>query len=562
MGLPAAVQEAIDLRAATPGHHPTIHLRPYQVEAKAAVLSAWEARRNRQMVVLPTGAGKTILFSAIIDELRGQRGLVIAHRDELIDQAREKLLMVDPGAQVGIVKGARNQVYAQTLVASIQTVSRPERLAALKAAGGVDYVIVDECHHAGARTYVEALKGLGCFDSTPVLGVTATPIPGDRHLAAVFPETAYSLDLLDLIDDGYLAPPVGVRVKVQADLGGVKLSKGTGDFDAGDLGRALIAAEAHEAAAHAYVAHAADRRCIVFVPTVELAQLTAEAFRRMGIPAESISGQTPRGERHALYRRLRSGETRVVTNAMLLTEGFDEPLVDAVMIARPTKSAVLYRQMVGRGLRLAPGKDDCKVIDLVDASRRTSLYGIGTMMGVPDSAIDGRTSLTKARREAAGGDGAEFRDLDGDVQVEAAQVDLMARFRWVPFRRRGGGGAYAADLGERGLLLLMENVSEDVEGRDERERWTAGLVANAGRERLTESLTLEWAQGVAEDHARDLGAGREPWSRPSWRGSPSQPDQRDLARSLGVRVGNAWTAGQVADAITRARAEYATGLRR
>lgn len=554
MPLPAALQEAIDLRAAT-ADHPTIELRPYQREARDAVNAAWDAGRNRAMVVLPTGAGKTIVFASVIDYHRERRALVIAHRDELIEQAAEKLRMVDPGAQVGIFKGARREGWAQVVIASIQTLATGDNLDELLAYGRRDLVIVDEAHHAGARTYVETLRGLGCIDGgTWLLGVTATPIASDKQLAGVFPEVVYTYDLADMIDEGFLVPPVGRRIQLGADLSSVRLQRGGGDFVAGDLGRALIDAEAHEIAAHAYAAHAQGRRAIVFVPTVELAELTAESFRKLGISSEAVSGGTKRADRHAIYRRLRTGETLAVTNAMLLTEGFDEPAVDCVMIARPTRSPVLYRQMVGRGLRLAPGKADCLVMDLVGVSGRTSLYGIGTMMGVPDEDLDGRTSLA-GRRRTGPASGADWTDHDG-LAVEADEVDLVTRWRWVPFDRANGAGGYACDLGpDHGILLLMENASADDEDGDE--RWTAGVIGPRGHERLTAGLSLEWAQGVAEDHARSLLPGGLPTASASWRRRTAAPGDVAEARAWGSVLDGA-SRGEVADVVTKGKAEAIT----
>lgn len=345
-------------------------LRPYQRAAVEAFHAATEHGLRRVLVHMATGLGKTVLFSHLAHETvaRGGRVLVIAHRDELLTQAREKLLMADPTAYVGIVRAELNEVTARIIVASIQTIVRPSRL---KLLGRFDLVIVDEAHHAAAESYRQVLEALGAFDDDGplVLGVTATPGRGDGiGLDDVFQEIVYSMGILDGITQGYLCDLRAVRVALETDFSEVH-SRG-GDLADGELGDALLAADAPEHVTSAYLNHADGRRAILFTPTVAVARAMAATMQEAGIKAAWLSGESPRDERRATLDALRSGGLNVVANALLLTEGFDCPPVDCIITARPTKSTALYTQMVGRGTRPYPGKQDCLVLDVIGQAGR------------------------------------------------------------------------------------------------------------------------------------------------------------------------------------------------
>jgi superfamily II DNA or RNA helicase len=277
-----------------------LKLREYQTEAIAAIRQAWSDGTRRPAVVLPTGAGKTVVFAHLAAQMRerGVRTLILAHRDELIEQAAGKVRAVAPDLRVGIVKGAQREIRGRdVVVASVQSLARAPRRAEL-AAAGLRLVVVDECHHAVANTYMAVLRDLGCFDEDPMagayaVGVTATLGRSDRvALGQVWQDVAYRRDIVTMIRQGYLVNAKGIRVKVDGlDFGQVKRMHG--DYADKALAEAMHASLAPAAIARAYVEHAKDRQGVLFAPGVAMAYEMAEALRPRG-SARSASTARPR----------------------------------------------------------------------------------------------------------------------------------------------------------------------------------------------------------------------------------------------------------------------------
>src|ERR671919_2596176 len=252
-------------------------LRPYQEESIQAINAAHEEGTTRPLIALPTGTGKTIIFAHLIAQRVG-RSLVLAHRDELIRQAADKLLMVNPDFNLGVVKAGENEVGAPVVVASVQTLSRPNRLAQVCA--DFPLVIVDEAHHSVADTYMRVLEHLGCLadDGPLTVGFTATPERGDKAgLGQVWDKIVYQKTLLEMILAGYLCDLRAVRVTLRADLDQVHTCHG--DFIDSELESALLNADAPQHVVAAYQEHAANRKALVFTPTVKVAYAMAEAFQ-------------------------------------------------------------------------------------------------------------------------------------------------------------------------------------------------------------------------------------------------------------------------------------------
>lgn len=362
-------------------------LRAYQSEAIAAVLAARRRGVRRMVVCLPTGAGKTVIFAALARMARRQV-LVLAHREELLAQARDKLaaaLGEEPGSPlVAIERGSeRAPREARVLVASIRSLHE-ERLGRVLRGRDFGLIVYDECHHAAAEDNLRVLRQLGAFDADwtgTLLGFTATTARGDgRGLDVAFEEIVYSRTLPDLIDAGFLVPLRGFRVSTNADL---RRIGGSGlDFPEEELAEAVDVEERNALVARSIQELARDRRTVVFCVTVRHARHLAQALNAIGVPAGLVHGAMPPERRATELAAFRGGRLQVLTNVGVLTEGFDDPEVSCVAMARPTRSAGLYAQCVGRGTRLAPGKKDCLVLDFVDLSS-LELCTLPSLFGVP-----------------------------------------------------------------------------------------------------------------------------------------------------------------------------------
>lgn len=348
--------------------------RPYQIEAIEAAEKHWETSGNRAVLVLPTGAGKTVIISHVIarqiGQLRSQglRVLLLAHREELLEQAADKIRSVCPELRIGIVKGSRDEsAGADVVIASQQTMARAKRRESI---GSIGLVIVDECHRAASRSYMAVLEHYGVLDGTTrTLGVTATLTRMDKGIAKVWDHVAYKLDIHTMIDAGWLVKPHGMTIQIDAlNLSKVRVT--AGELNSGDVSKAMLEADAFGIVAEHYIEHAKERPGIVFTPDVATAHAAQQAFTDAGLTTEVITGSTPSAERQATYGRFAEGLTQVLVNCAVLIEGFDAPHTSCVVIARPTLNPGLYVQMVGRGLRLADGKDDCLILDVAGASQR------------------------------------------------------------------------------------------------------------------------------------------------------------------------------------------------
>lgn len=361
-----------------------LQLRPYQSEAITALNRGWDAGKRRLVVLLPTGMGKTVIMAEIarLAIEQGNRTIVLVHRDELVKQTVKKMRNAHPDAHIGIVQAEKNSWRgSDVVVASVQTLSRIRRRQAIPR----DYfhlVMIDECHHAAAKSYLSVLKHFQCFEEnggTLSAGFTATLSRNDeKHLGDVWEDIAYTRDILYGIENGFLVDAHGKQVLVDGlDLATVARSQG--DYQAGSLGDKMISAGAGKVIAEAYLEHGKRdgeiRRGILFAPTVAAATSFACDMNAAGIVTEVVTGETPSDVRNAVYDRVRAGTTRVISSCMVLTEGFDLPEVEIAVIARCTSSSALYTQMVGRVLRPAPwsGKDRALVLDVTGVASRLKL---------------------------------------------------------------------------------------------------------------------------------------------------------------------------------------------
>ena len=388
-----------------------MRLRPYQEEARQAVQREWDQGNEKTLLVLPTGCGKTIVFCKIAEDRirRGERGLILAHRGELLDQAADKLFQAT-GLRCSVEKAELSSLGAweRVTVGSVQSLQRQKRLEQF-APDFYQFIIVDEAHHALSDGYQRVLDH---FAGAHVLGVTATPDRGDkRDLGQYFQSLAYEYTLPRAIKEGYLSPIKAQTIPLKLDLTGVGIQ--SGDFKAGDLGTALD--PYLEQIAGEMAAACSDRKTVVFLPLVKTSQKFRDILNRHGFRAAEVNGTS--ADRAEVLADFEAGKYNVLCNSMLLTEGWDCPSVDCIVVLRPTKVRSLYCQMVGRGTRLSPGKDHLLLLDFLWHTERHELCRPAHLIcESPEVAAQ-----TTANMEEAGG------PVDLEEAVQQATEDVVAQ---------------------------------------------------------------------------------------------------------------------------------------
>lgn len=430
-------------------------LRWYQQEADRAIAAAHEHVRSA-LLVMATGLGKTQVFGARVASTKG-RCLVLAHRDELVDQARQRIEQMT-GEWVEIEKGEfRAALFTRIVVGSVQSLQR-KRLTRFPS-DHFELVVVDEAHHATAPTY---RKILDHFSSAKVLGVTATPDRGDkRALGLVFDEVAYTFDIQDGIEQGYLVPVRGRRVFLeQIDLSGVQASMSEGGLNLLQLDEAMI--KAVEGIVAETVRLEPDRQAVCFFPGVKSAEYAAQKFNAVKPgSAIMISGGTDPDERKQLIRDYKAGRYQYLANCMVATEGFDAPTASLIVLGRPTKSRALYAQMVGRGTRVLPGlvdaipgqefaglrrqriaasaKPDVMVLDFVGNSGKHLLASVEDVLGGKYTDAE----VKAAKKKVAGGEadiGEALKQARAELAALAARAKATVKARVADFNPFGTMG--------------------------------------------------------------------------------------------------------------------------
>lgn len=520
-----------------------LKLRPYQVETITAVEQAWQDGR-RPAVVLPTGMGKTVAFTQLM--ATHQPALCLVHRDELVKQTLAKLHALAPGVPAGVVKAERNEWRHDLVVASVQTLGRQDRLD-LVPKDRFDTIIVDECHHAAAGSYRRILDH---FDAR-YAGFTATLSRGDsKGLGDVFDEVAYRKDILFGIMNGYLVDPRGVQVTIDSlDLASVARSRG--DYQDGDLGRAMVSSGACSRTAEAYLEHARRpdgslMQGALFAPTVLAAEAFAEAFNDAGIPTEVIVGETSEDERRAIYQRVLDRKTLVLASCMVLTEGFDMPQLECAVIARPTSHAGLYVQMVGRVLRPYPGKTGALVLDIVGVAGRHRLAGLIDLTETKVTPAPGEGLAAAVEREER--EAVERGELVGQLHARAVDLFASSRSAWL---RTAGGVMFIPT--RHGYVFLSHDWREDAEpdswligktgtqyqrkGGPRRHMDSPGPVQPNEYGWLRSGLGLELAMAFAEGIAEELDPSVSSKSA-SWRKRRTAPSESQvgLLQRYGIEV--------------------------
>ena len=536
-------------------------LRDYQVQCLQAIKDHYLAGTRRQLTCLPTGTGKTVIFAQFPNFFQmKKRMLVLAHREELLEQARQKLLDANPHLQVHIEKGSRRAEEAcDVVIASIQTLGRKgsKRLQDLPS-DEFYLIVVDEAHHATAATYRRVLDHFGLFerDSKKLLvGFTATPKRGDgQGLDTVFQEIGFSRTLPEMIDAGHLCPLRAFRVETEIDLSRVKTRMG--DFVAAQLSDAVNVAERNDIVIEVYREHLDQRQALCFCVDVAHARDLAQSFCDAGIACASVTGDMPSEKRRQVLKSFRQAELAVLTNCMVLTEGYDEPSIEGILLARPTKSVVLYAQMIGRGTRLHPGKENVTIIDIVDLTRDQKLVQLAALFGLPSQFdLQGKTTQEAHRAFqwvherrpwvrtdlATSLDDLRYRCREINLfDLETpAELDRACDYAW----SQTGPHAYRLNLTNGENLTVSPTIMDS---------WEVTFRRADAAETCEELETLEeavhHAEQLVQTHRADAVGLVHRRSR--WRQQPASEKQLQILTTKGLNIPANLTKGQASHIIS------------
>lgn len=543
-----------------------ITLRAYQNEAIERVLEDWQAGYKSVLLVMATGCGKTAVFLTLLHQVLGpkKRALIIAHRKELIDQPVARLQSYYPEwiGKIGVVMGDQDNPAEQITVATIQSLAAsPRRLERILLAGPIDYMVTDEAHHATDKnSYSKVLAALREANPEMLhLGVTATPLRADGDgLSGVFEKCSYKFGIVEGIQQGFLAPVRWLAIQTSISLADVRTAGG--DFVQYQLADVFETDNCFDLVVETHRKYAGDRQAAAYTVSVEGAYKLAERFNAAGIPAAAADGTVSKTVRSGILRCFERGETKVLVNVGLWTEGLDIPQISCIHQVRPTKSDSLYTQIIGRALRIYPGKDDALILDYAPADVR-NVAMMGDVLGVPLR----RESYLREEElpgEAQGGftfDGA-FRYLEGNpAEIISRQLDYLNVSPWSWWRDEKNGWmslglGLAADHLERVLVisppdddgqLALYGLARRIEEDGKRGEWRGRELAHGSFAELSEQAEMSCIRYGNPSLAQKA---RE------WRSQPPSDKQIAYAR----RLRGAWkpglTKGQLAQSITHAQA--------
>ena len=518
-------------------------LRPYQEVAINDAADALDKHGNT-LVVAPTGAGKTIMLSALVGKRRGvsKDVLILQHRDELVSQNSTKFQRVNPELSASYVTASQKDWGGDAVFAMVQTLSRHNNLEQMPK---VDLIVVDEAHHTVADTYQRIINAAKkANEGVQVVGFTATPNRGDKKgLRDVFTNCSHQIEIATLIREGFLVPPKTfvVDVGVQDELRDVR--KTASDFDMADVEKIMNRRAINKRVVEEWLDKAGDRKTIVFCSTIRHAEDVCEEFVRQGVIAHVVTGNTPSDEREEILHDLAHGETQVVVNVAVLTEGFDAPPVSCVVLTRPCSYKSTMVQMIGRGLRTVdqeefPGvvKTDCIVMDFgtsvlthgsLDDSVDLDGAGEATAGDAPEKVCSECDSIVPLGVRECPFCGHMFEGADSDPldNFEMTEVDLMERspFRWVDLF---GNQACLAATGFNCFALIAE-----VDGTS-----MAVTKKTNGRVRLISVGSKRQVMAAADDYMRQHETGDSAKKTKRWLNDPVSDKQRSALSRQGVNV--------------------------
>jgi superfamily II DNA or RNA helicase len=520
-------------------------LRDYQL---AAVYAINEATSRKQLVVMPTGTGKTVVFAkkSSDDANRGRRIAILVHRDELVRQTVAKLESAGIDMEkVGVIKAFQNETDKQVTVMSVQTMARKHRSMTFAANGLVDTLIIDEAHHAPADSYRNVVDWIKKPDGL-LIGFTATPdretqkqflkrkrngqaigigVNRKSGMAKVFDQVVFYRGLTDMIAAGYLADVIPATIETKLDLDEVGISGG--DWKEGELGDAMEHAQANDSIVNSWLrSDASGRKTLAFLPTIRMSIATRDSFLAAGIPAAHIDANTPIPERQEIYKKLRNGEIKVITNVMVLTEGFDEPSISAIIVARPTQSRLLFAQMIGRGTRLYPGKENVLIMSVVGHSLDLDPLTLQSFLDDPGWENDKTLSARKkelAEEVAADNEEAELQKEEAISFTQNFRIVNKAKFIWSKT-----SNVYNLAAGDGKHYRIVENGL--VQGYR-----TYDLLDTDGTTLIHET-DLSYALNRAEEMVRKTGNTVLVDPNQSWREKDPSAAQLWKATKLGINV--------------------------
>lgn len=518
-------------------------LRPYQQVAVDDASKALDKHKNT-IVVAPTGAGKTIMLSALVGKKykKGDRVLVIQHRDELVRQNAQKFSRVNPNISTSIVDGSEKDWSGEAIFSMVQTLSRPNNLDNMKP---VDMVVIDESHHAIADTYQRIINRVKeANNSVEIVGFTATPNRGDKKgLKTVFNNCSHQIEIGTLIREGFLVPPKTfvIDVGVTDDLQNVRRT--VSDFDMGEVERIMNKRAINEKIVDEWKDKAGDRKTVVFCSTVVHAQDVCDEYRRSNVRAELVTGETPSEERKQILHDLEHGDIQVVVNVAVLTEGFDAPPVSCIVLTRPCSYKSTMVQMIGRGLRTIDPeehpdiiKKDCVVLDFGTSvlthgsldegvnleGAEAQRAGEAPVKVCPD--CQSEVPLSSRECPICGHEfGAEGKEALEDFVM--TEVDLMDRspFRWIDLFNNGVCMS-ASGFNGFGMVAHLDDIS------------VAIVKRTGGKLRVVSVGTKEQAIASADDFLRKIEDSDAAKKGKRWLNEAVTPKQSEMLRRYGVDV--------------------------
>jgi len=540
--------------------HNPIRLRQYQNDCLAVIKKRYKVGIRRQLICLPTGTGKTVIFAQFPNFFgMKKRMIVLAHREELLNQARDKILRANPRLKVDIEQANRRaDDTSDVVVASVPTLGRndSERIKRLDP-DQFNLIVVDEAHHATAATYRRTLEHFGLFEKDTVkllVGFTATPKRGDgRGLDAIFEEITYSKGMPEMVESGYLAPLAAYRVETDVDLSGVKTRMG--DFVTSQLAGTVNVHQRNDLIVKVYRKYLKGRQTLCFCVDVEHTHKLARTFQRNRIRTASVTGKMDRDERARALADFQTAKKQVLTNCMVLTEGYDESSVSGIILARPTKSALLYTQMIGRGTRLHPGKENVTVVDIVDVTRDQKLVNLATLFGLPfEFDLEGKTAdevrdafrWVEANRPWVRSDLATSIQ---DLRYRCQRINLFdletppelawcSRYAWM----ETGADRYRLNLAHGEYITITPTILGE---------WEVALGKNSIERTIARDKNqrevVEFADRFVATHRKDSIALVYRHSR--WRRQPASDKQLHVLKTRGIKVPKGLTKGQASHVI-------------